>query len=115
MRCVGVCAAPVFKIGICQRQQIFEHAFFRIALFGVIGHGRFGVLALRELSFAAVFLFHDRRNVRVFRHTEAADLEQLDVQRHRGDPFVAADDVRGAHKVVVHRVGEVVGWDAVLL
>ncbi len=51
--------------------------------------------------------------MRELRRAEPAVLEQLQVDRHGGDPLVAADHVGRAHEVVVHTVGKVVGRDAV--
>ena len=44
---------------------------------------------------------------------EAQRLKQLNVEGQAGQPFVAPDDVGGAHEVVVHGVGEVVGGNAI--
>ena len=39
--------------------------------------------------------------------------EQLNVEGQAGQPLIATDYVGGAHEVIVHGVGEVVGGDAV--
>ena len=44
---------------------------------------------------------------------EAQRLKQLNVEGQAGQPFVAPDDVGGAHEVIVHGVGEVVGGNAI--
>ena len=44
---------------------------------------------------------------------EAQRLEQLNVEGQAGQPFVAPDDMGGAHEVIVHGMGEVVGGNAI--
>ena len=44
---------------------------------------------------------------------EAQRLEQLNVEGQAGQPFVAPDDMGGAHEVVIHGVGKVIGGNAV--
>ena len=49
----------------------------------------------------------------VFRQLEAQGLEQLDVEGQGGQPLIAPDYMGGAHQVVIHGVGEVIGGNAV--
>ena len=44
---------------------------------------------------------------------EAQGLEQLNVEGETGQPFIAPHHMGGAHQVVVHRVGKVVGGNSV--
>ena len=44
---------------------------------------------------------------------ESQHIEELEMSGHRGDPFVAAHHMGGAHQAVVHGVGKVIGGDAV--
>ena len=48
-------------------------------------------------------------------HGEAQQLEHLHVEGDGGDPLVRADHIGGAHQVVVHHMGEMVGGQAVPL
>ena len=111
--CFLVGAAPVFEVRVGERQQVLEDRLFRVALFHIVADRRLRVLPLGKLALVAVIEFHDGGDVRVLRSTEPAVLEQLQVDRHGGDPLIAADHVGRAHEVVVHTVGEVVGRDAV--
>ena len=61
------------------------------------------------LAPAAAFLLHQQGDVRVPDPREAERVEQLQVQWHRGDPLLAADDQGDPHQVVVDGVREVVG------
>ena len=113
----GVGAPPVLKVGVQKRQQVFDQALLREALFHKVAHRGLGVLALGELPLVAglVVELHDLGGVHVLGHLKAAGLEQRDVLWHRGEPLLAADHVGGAHEVVVAHVGKVVGGDAVRL
>ena len=51
--------------------------------------------------------------MRVFWGLKAATFEKLEVDGQGGDPFIAAHNMRGAHEVIIHCMGKVVGWDAV--
>ena len=46
---------------------------------------------------------------------EAQHVEKFQMDGQRGEPFLAADDERRAHEVIVDGVGEVIGRDAVAL
>ena len=82
-------------------------------MLGVEVHGRLRILALGQLALAAVLLLHNGTDVGVFRRLEAQQTEQLKVLGHGGNPLVAPDDVGGAHEMIVHGVGKVIGRDAV--
>ena len=110
-----VCSAPVLKVGVDKREQVFEHAFLREALVDKVAYCRLGVLALGKLALVARFLvnFKHLRSVCVLGAFVAAGTEKLDVLGHGGNPFLAADNVGRSHKVVVTGVGKVVGRYAV--
>ena len=76
-------------------------------------HRRFGVFALGQLTLAGAILFHDGADMHILGRLKAQHTEQLQMDRHRRDPFVPADNMGGAHQMIVHRVGEVIGGDAV--
>ena len=92
-----------------QAAQVVLDRGSRVAPLDVEAHGGFRVPALGQLAAAAALLLHQQRDVRVLDPRETEGVEQLQVQRHRGDPLLAADDQVDAHQVIVHGVREVVG------
>ena len=70
------------------------------------------VLALRDLRAVGVA---QERQVAEDRLLPAEAPVELHVLGQRGEPLLGPDDVRDAHQVVVHHVGEVVGGEAVAL
>ena len=113
----GIRSAPVFKVRVEQRHDIFDNALLGISLLNEVADRRLGVFSLRELALGARLLvyLHDLRSVRVFRHSVAARLEQRDVLRDGGYPLLAANNVRRAHEVVVADMCKVIGRHAVAL
>ena len=89
--------------------QVVPHRADRVAL----GHPEvdrcLGVLPLGQLATALALALHQRGDVGVADRLEAEGGEQLQVQRHRRDPLVAAQHEGHPHEVVVDGVGEVVG------
>ena len=73
-------------------------------------------MTFRELAHRAVgVLAVDQREVDIARHFPAKSLIQQDVFGIGRQVFAATDDVRDAHQVVVHHIGEVIRWHAVAL
>ena len=110
---IGVGPPPVLEVGIQHGHQVFPHGLCREALRLVVGQSQLGVFPLGELPLGVAVHFHQRSNVDILGQLEAQGLEQLDVEGQAGQPLVAPDYMGGAHQVVVHGVGEVIGGNAV--
>ena len=96
------------SLPVGQAAQVVLHRLGRVALLDVEADAGFRVPALGQLAAAAAVLLHQRGDVRVADPGEAERVEQLEVQRHRGDPLLAPDDQADPHQVVVDRVREMV-------
>ncbi len=72
-----------------------------------------GGFALAHLAFAGGL--EENREVGEDRLVPAEGADDVHVQRHRGQPLRAADDVGDAHQVIVEHGGEVVCGQAVRL
>ena len=112
---VRVLCVPLLVVGVEQGHDILANAGGGVAHAAVVIHIR-AHIALGEFLLVAVFVkSHDLRNVQILRQTETEIAEQHQVLGKARKPLLAADDVRSSHQMVVHRVGEVIGGNAVAL
>ena len=96
-------------IGVQQGQHVFGHRLGRVAHAGVVVQICTHV-SLGELLLVAVLVqTHDLGDVHILGSLEAQVVEELEVLGQGGEPLLTADDQIGAHEVIVHGVGEVVG------
>ena len=89
--------------------QVVEHRLGGEALLDVVADAGLRVPPLGELAAAAAVLLHQRRHVGVGDPGEAERVEELVVQRDRGDPLLAPDHQRDPHQVVVDGVRQMIG------
>ena len=110
-----ICLPPLLVVGVEQRHKIFDDACSRVSFFKIEAERAFRVLALGHFALGAgLFVkLHDLRRVAEARHLEAAGAPQFHVPRQGGEPFFAADNIGGAHEMVVYHVGKVIGRNAV--
>ena len=106
---------PFLVVGVEEGEDVFHDALRRVAEALVVVHVG-AHIALRELLLRAVLVeLHQLRDVEILRHLEAKLAEELDVLGEGGEPFLAADNVGGAHQMIVNGVCEMVGRDSVRL
>ena len=109
-RRVRVGHAPFLVVGIQDGHQVFAYRFGEVTQFFIIAEAQFRVFSLGQLALGAGGFVHLHQDgvVAVDGQLPAELLEQFHVDGQRPDPLLAPHDVRRAHQVVVHHVGEMV-------
>ena len=120
----------LFSAGVPAQQCQHINKGFRIVPRLLVAHGRvagFGVLpehredgeteavAIAFAEFAVAVGFEQQRQVGELRSLPAESLVEHDVKRHRGQPFLATDDMADFHQMVIDDVGQMVGRHTVAL
>lgn len=81
----------------------------------VIIERKLRVFSFAELALCSVVYFHELRCVAVNGQLPAHRFKKLNVNRQRCEPFLAANNVRCAHKVVVDNMRKMIRRDSVRL
>ena len=80
---LGICNAPLLKVGVEQREQELPYSFGADTLLLIVGEGEFGVFSLGKLALAAVFEFHESSCVAVNGLFPAECVEKFNVHWER--------------------------------
>ena len=110
---VLVLLAPIFKVGVEYRHQVFVNRFDGETCLAVVGQGEFRVFAFGKFALGFTIHLHQRTNVQILGRFETKRAEQLKVEGQGGEPLVTAYHVGGMHQMVVHCVRKVVGGNTV--
>ena len=78
-------------------------------------NGETEAVAVALAEFAVAVGFEQQRQVGELRSLPAKSLVEHDMERHRGQPFLATDDMADFHQMVIDDVGQVVGRHTVAL
>lgn len=110
---IGEFEQPFLEVGIEQGHHIRADRRGVVALFAVERERRLGVFALGKLSARFPVYLLNGTVMTVLGEFEPEHFEKFDMDRKGGQPFLAANDEGGTHKMVVYRVREVIGRDTV--